>query len=340
MRGDRIPPLATTGVPGTPVGLIGVLGVPGTQVLFGDERINGDPRSGIRLSAGMWLDACQTIGIGIEGFWLSNQNDGFSGLSNGSPALARPVFNTMTGLPDAQVLAFPGVAASQLVIASESNVCGFGAFARKLICQPCLTVAFEGLVGYRYLNLDEEITLSESLTANDPTPGAPPIGTQFTLLDSYRTRTQFHCADVGLAASWSDGRFFADVVGKVALGCNVREYTVGGVSTTTVSGVGTVVTDGGLYTVGLNGRTTDQVFAVVPELRLNLGCRVSDCVRVFAGYNLLCWTNVARAGEQISLNVDPAQLPPPLVPIVPRPVIIESSTLWMHGFNLGIVVSF
>src|SRR5262245_16532969 len=56
MRGDRVPPLVTGSPPGAPIGQAGVLGVPGTVVLFGGERTNSDARSGGRLTIGVWLD--------------------------------------------------------------------------------------------------------------------------------------------------------------------------------------------------------------------------------------------------------------------------------------------
>src|SRR5262245_8106792 len=44
-KGDRLPPLLTTSPVGTPLANAGVLGRPGTSVLFGDERVNDDARS-------------------------------------------------------------------------------------------------------------------------------------------------------------------------------------------------------------------------------------------------------------------------------------------------------
>ena len=39
-KGDKLPPLVTTSPAGTPAPLAGVLGAPGTSVLFGDESVN------------------------------------------------------------------------------------------------------------------------------------------------------------------------------------------------------------------------------------------------------------------------------------------------------------
>ena len=41
VKGDRLPPLVTTSPAGTPLAQAGVLGPPGTTVLFGDSSVNG-----------------------------------------------------------------------------------------------------------------------------------------------------------------------------------------------------------------------------------------------------------------------------------------------------------
>src|SRR5207344_153164 len=48
-KGDGLPALVTTGV-------TGVLGAPGTSVLFGQSTVNDDWRSGVRVRAGYWFD--------------------------------------------------------------------------------------------------------------------------------------------------------------------------------------------------------------------------------------------------------------------------------------------
>lgn len=339
VRGDRLPPLVTTGPASLPAGSAGVPGVPGTIVLFGGDRQDQDPPNGFRLGAGMWLDDCRTWGIGAEVFWLQGQPDGFLAASTGFPPLARPVFNTITGQPDAEITAFPGLATGSVAVTTESQLCGAGAFLRKAICcGDCCSI--DALVGYRYLNLDEQLVIAENLQAADVTAGAPPVGTAFALTDAYKTRTQFHGADFGLAAHLTQGKYFVDVIGKVAFGCNVREVTSGGSTRIAVPTLAPETFSGGLYTAGPPARATDQVFAVVPELRLNVGCQLTDCVRAFVGYSVLGWTNVVRPGDQIDQGVNPALLAPPLVPVPPRAVPLQDSQLWLHGFSVGVAVQF
>src|SRR5262245_31571922 len=55
LSAPKLPPLVTTSPPGTPQIDAGVLGSPGTAVLFGDSHVNGDVRSGGRVTLGGWL---------------------------------------------------------------------------------------------------------------------------------------------------------------------------------------------------------------------------------------------------------------------------------------------
>src|SRR5262249_13779926 len=70
MRGASLPPLVTTSPPGTPQSQAGVLGAPGTRVLFGGSDVNDEARSGGRFRLGTWLDDCQRFGLEVGGFLL------------------------------------------------------------------------------------------------------------------------------------------------------------------------------------------------------------------------------------------------------------------------------
>src|SRR5437879_4999432 len=56
VRSSKLPPLVTTSPAGTPQASAGVVGQPGTTVLFGNSDVVGDMRPGIRLGMGAWLN--------------------------------------------------------------------------------------------------------------------------------------------------------------------------------------------------------------------------------------------------------------------------------------------
>src|SRR5262249_12671773 len=104
MRGQRVPPLVTTGSAADAVP--GALGQPGTQVLFGGDPLGTGAESGASFMAGFWFtrDHC----LGFEGgYWfLGTKTNNFSASSQGSPLLFRPFVNE-TGAEDVEIVAIP-----------------------------------------------------------------------------------------------------------------------------------------------------------------------------------------------------------------------------------------
>jgi hypothetical protein len=104
-KGDRLPPLVTTGPPGTPRSQAGVVGAPGTTVLFGDGAVADGWRSGVRLRGGYRFEPERRSGIEAEFFALGN---GTQGLAASNPILGLPFVDTTTGRPVSSLVAFPG----------------------------------------------------------------------------------------------------------------------------------------------------------------------------------------------------------------------------------------
>src|SRR5262249_31926970 len=107
-KGDRLPPLVTTSPPGTPLPQAGVLGQPGTAVLFGNDDVNDRFRAGARVRAGYWFDPWRSRGIEVDAFVLDRGSTGFALRSAGSPILAHPFIDADSGVPRSFLVAFPG----------------------------------------------------------------------------------------------------------------------------------------------------------------------------------------------------------------------------------------
>ena len=89
LREGRAPALLTTG----PAASQGVLGSPGTSILYGNDRLqtrHGDRFNGIRLNAGYWFDDDQLLGIEGSAFFLERDSTHFKATSSGDVLLARP----------------------------------------------------------------------------------------------------------------------------------------------------------------------------------------------------------------------------------------------------------
>src|SRR5580704_2583491 len=71
-KGDKLPPLITTSPAGTPAASAGVLGAPGTSILFGNGTVGDGGRSGARLRGGYWFDPQHSAGIEAQFFALGS----------------------------------------------------------------------------------------------------------------------------------------------------------------------------------------------------------------------------------------------------------------------------
>jgi hypothetical protein len=99
---------------------------------------------------------------------------------------------------------------------------------------------------------------------------------------------------------------------------------------------------GGLLALPTNiGTYSRDRFSVVPEIGVNVGCQVTNRLRVFAGYTFLYWSNVVRPGDQIDTTINPTQLPSAAGPgtlVGPaRPAFAFHETgFWAQGINVGV----
>jgi hypothetical protein len=327
-----LPPLLTTSPSGTPVGQAGVLGEPGTTVLFGGDSAR-NPRSGGRITVGAWLNPEQTVGVEGYFFGLENKSPEFSTTSVGLPILARPIFNAQTGNPDSVLIAFPNVVMGNADIrVTSTDLEGAGVdFRCNLCCCCCYRVDFLG--GYRFLQLGESVEISETeIGAGSKSP--VPVGTTIPVTDNFSTRNRFHGGELGVDGEWRHGCYYLDVLAKVALGGTRERVAING--TTLVNG-GPPEFGGVLALPTNSGRFNTTQFAVVPELDVRLGYRFSDHLRAFLGYTFLYWSNMVRPGDEIDLTVNPTQFPPGNLVGAARPAFaFHQSDFWAQGLNFGV----
>src|SRR5262249_44932730 len=157
LKGQPLPALLTTSPPGTPLRNAGIIGVDGTTVVFGNQKVDDDMRSGARFTAGYWFDECQTIGIEGNFFFLEQEGTTFFTSSNGSTIPGRPFFNVLESTPDALLIGFPtglNAVAGTFRASTFSNLDGFDVYARYNLCCGCC-YRVDLLAGYRFLRLHE-----------------------------------------------------------------------------------------------------------------------------------------------------------------------------------------
>jgi hypothetical protein len=180
------------------------------------------------------------------------------------------------------------------------------------------------------------VTITEDLTAVTP-PGT------FFLRDAFNTTNQFNGVDLGMAMNWRRGRWTTDLQSRVAFGNTHSRVAIAG-STQINGGAGPQTFTGGLLAQRTNiGTYETDFFSVVPEIGISVGYDLTPNIRVLVGYSLIYWSRVARAGDQIDLDVNPNLLPPEAVPFTgplrPRFSFVETD-FWAYGLNAGIEARF
>jgi hypothetical protein len=349
------PALVTTGDPNTDnPGALGHGGVP----VFGDKADLGT-FSGIRVTAGGWLDSDQLLGLEVSGFVLSRRVSSFRAESdaNGNPVIAfRYLDPPVNGVAaeDAFQASVPagnpfgvGPIAGGVAVISASRLWGLEANAVSSLTA-LGSLQLQGLVGFRYLELDENLDLLWHSQALDGATvpflgGMFPAPSLVTSNDNFHAKTHFYGGQIGVRGEFDLGKAFVGLCGKVALGDSHEVVTVSGSSTLLPAGGTLMSVLGGQFAGPSNiGRLVDDSFAVVPEVEVKAGYNITTNVRVFVGYDFLYWSRVVRPGPQVDLIVDDRQNPvnpgfDPTNPTTafPRPLIAHSN-FWAQGVNFGL----
>jgi hypothetical protein len=333
--GGRVPPLVTAG---TGTSNAGILGRPGTGVLFGGDRLNDEARSGFRLVAGAWLDDNETCGVVGRFYRLcGTETNGLFG-GDGQRPVGRPFFDAATGRPLTELVALAGVVRGSVYADSETGpLCGGDIAFRQLLCCGC-NFRIDGLIGYRYLHFEDRIDVTENLATTDPRK----TSTRFLVNDQFEATNNFHGLDLGFSARYESDAWTVSLLGRVSPGCVYRDVRIDGSTIVTVAGQTPVVHSGGLLALPSNiGRYETAEFAVVSELGIGVTYRFTSWARARIGYTCLYWPNVARAGDQIDLAVNPNLIPPPLPGGPARPAFTgKTDDLWMHVLSVGLEFSF
>ncbi len=338
-KSANLPPLLTTG----PAGSGGFLGAPGTQTLVGGD-FDDTQHNGFRIGGGHWFGCQQLWGVDASFFYLNTVTTTASASAPPYPVVARPFFNVNQGVPFSEIVAATGLATGTATVQYDNSLWGAEVNARRFLWG---TPSFrlDGLMGYRYMRLGEGLTVTEQFAR---TPGSPasigvPDAMAGLVQDSFKTVNQFHGGQIGLVGELRRGRWYLDGKAKIALGTVYQTAEIGGSQQIMFSDGSVRPFPGGLLAQQSNmGKYTQNQFAVLPEVGLNLGYHLTQNTRIFVGYNLMYLSNVLRPGDQIDQGLDVARIPnfltnPPPALAVTRPVpTMRTSDFFAQGISFGL----
>lgn len=350
--GMETPALVTTSPAGTARSAAGVLfrnPTTATTLYGGDNDILSDRMSGTRVRFGWWFANNPNIGIEGEYLGFGTRTENFdSGLSTGvapQPILARPFYNALTGLDDAELVAFPDTLSGRITTEATTKLDGAAVRFRKIMCcssgcnfspiacGPVPTQSrIDATLGWRFFQLRESLGITENLNPN--------TGGNFLLNDEFRTRNQFNGAELGF--QWSGRRGYWSLDGLMRMGIgNVRqEVMIQGSTVRTPPGAAALAPEqGGLLAQRTNiGTYTRNEFGIVPELGATLGYQLTQHLRLTAGYSFIYFSNVVRPGDQIDTTVNPNLMAPEnpqeTAFLNPR-FAFQQTDYWVQGLSLG-----
>lgn len=357
-RDDNGQPLITQGDPADGI-FAGALGQPGTTILASQSSFDQGVSQGLRLEAGVMLN--DRLGIAVSGFFLEKQTNYLSFASDaaGTTILAVPFFdlNTIGPAPFTHQISGGGIVEGAAALSYSTELWGLESNA-VIDVGATESRNVKLLVGFRYVDLIDNYTYQDrtsltpagagqGLALNFLGIGTVPAGNSVGAIDNFRTRNQFYGGQVGLQGEWERGRFVLGATGKLALGVTHQALEVQGSSFQVVNATGAIaaVAPGGVLAVPTNiGIQSDNHFAVVPEINLKVGYRLTDALTASVGYNFMYWSSVVRPFKNVPTSSNTF-----LIPTDgafgdvgggnggPGPAaLFERSSFWAQGINFGL----
>jgi Putative beta barrel porin-7 (BBP7) len=347
-RHEQTPPLLTTG--NANLANPGSLANTDTTVLLGGGPIAPHEFSGVQAGFGMWLDPDRVNSVELGGFYLgkNSRQYNFASDANGNNVIVQPILSGNPPAENTLPIALPGLLAGSASVNSIMNMLGADInFGCNFIRYNGWTL--DGLIGVRYMYLNDTLTSNQNFTVLPAATGAvsflgvpQPAGTNFVLNDSFNVTNRFYGGQIGTRLDWvSCYKFDLGAVFKVAFGNTAHAVIIDG--NTTVNGV---TAPGGAYAQPSNiGHYSVNDFTTVTDLTLSVGYQIHPNIRLTAGYNLIYWPQVERAGEQIDRTLSAGQTPsgasfvPGTIAANPR-FLNARSDFWAQGISVGVEVKY
>jgi hypothetical protein len=344
LRDANVPvPLATTAA----------VGAAGNQILIGQHRLNylHRPSSGLRLSLAYWqedpqpeFDWDKPRTMAIEGGFLYLGQRGIAMKNDTAPVIVRPFFDLNHRVESGAVVAGQGITGGVVATANYGLWGGEVNFLKNIFYEfPGRTVRLDALVGFRYLDLGEDLSItSQSIFSQQASFGAF-AGNRILINDLFGTRDQFYGGQIGGVA-----KFFLETVDlnigfKIAFGENAEQVHIDGFQFRTLANGTVIQSRGGVLALPTNiGRFRGDQFAVVPEVDVIGSYQICRHVNLTAGYTFLYWGRVVRPGDQIDRVVDVTQIPNfsggAVAPTgVARPAVpFKQTDFWAQGLTVGL----
>ncbi len=165
-----------------------------------------------------------------------------------------------------------------------------------------------------------------------------------TSFDHFGIANLFYGPQIGLSASLHYGPCSLDMMGKVALGVMHQSARIQGNTIVRMNDGTLNSSESGVFAPPGSGAFSSDQFAVIPELSVTAGYRVTSWLRVQVGYDFLLVSRLTRAASLVG-DVDSRQVfqlssfDPTVHSSVPSGGLAGSS-FWVQGLTCGLELQF
>jgi len=320
LRRAYAPPILTAGTAASQ----GVLGQPGTRVIYGDEWLetrHDDRFIGGRFGA-EWMHRSGEFGLEGRAFFLERDSTYKTIKWRTDPLMALSYKDASTGRESSIVIS--GEDATRGLLSG-----GFVGYSRvELFGQEINGVVplrshghwkVDALAGARFLQLRDRY---HHTATNWETPANQVLT---GIIDNYRYHNAFYGGQIGLKGESQWNRVSLQARGTIALGADAQTAKIWGESIVHTP-TSRTVTPTGLYVQRANtGTFTNCNFDAVGEVAVNLGFDFTHWLRGYMGYTFLYWADPVRAASQVQRNIN----------FDNQPVTFNGDPVWAQGMNFG-----
>jgi hypothetical protein len=323
---------------------------------LGDEHLNRHMVPGARVALGYWwmsdnpwVPGGRLPMLGVETRFLFVGERSVSFTDDRSPTLVRPFFNLNTGMESGVVVATPGLATGFLSATASERIWGseVNLWSNLHFDWPGTTCSIEGMVGVRYLELNEGIQIVRSSVFAANPVGFPDFaflaGNRITEQESIAGQNRFVGGQVGVRANVMFDCAILTTQLQLAAGDTNERINFQGAQRRILPTGQSIVSPGALFALPSNiGNHCRDEFTLMPEIGVKLAFPINEHLTLAAGFSTLYWSRIARPGQQVDRSVDVTQIPsfPGAAAAMPtglaRPSVPFNQTdLWLMGISVS-----
>lgn len=309
----------------------GLINEPGTQILFGRgsslDQVHFGELTGSRFIIGAWLDRASQYGLEASAFFLP---PGKKPYSTSSFSGSFPVVNVPFNSGSENVLVNKETP-NQVVLNNTIKFYGYEInYLAHVPKNRCLTTFFTGV---RFFRFQESFRLIDS--------SFPVLGI-VEVKDKFIAQNNFYGLQLGARTQFNWNKLLLNLSMAIAAGSNHHLLRISGETDFKHQRLQNF----GIFSEPSNlGTHKAERFAIIPELRAQLGYHLTANIRPFLTYDFFYMNHLIRPLKNIDRNINTSQNSliggSGVLFGSPSPIAqLSTTSVWVQGVSAGLDVNF